>query len=196
MQGNADSHGPVVSASGLHIGFQSLASNLVAGDTNNALDSFVHNRQAWINPTSYTLIRGGLISGNLQSLFFSDDVRMVLQPGPVFTTGDAPIQIVIEASSPFTTSTICQFEVEWHASSGTIAQTLDMWNFANASYTTVAVTSASTTDMTQLVFANPSGEYVGANGELRARLSYKAMGPVFVYPWQARIDRARFIISP
>jgi Tol biopolymer transport system component len=196
VQGNGETHGPIISASGLHIGFQSLATNLVTGDTNNSLDAFVHNRQALIQPSSYSLFRGSLVGGNLQSLAFSDNERMVLQPGVVFSTSEAPIQLILNATSPFTTSTIYQFEVEWHATSTNVQQTLDVWNFATSSYTTIAVTQAATSDFTQLVVASPSEEFIGPQGEIRARLSYRATGPVFSYPWQARIDRARFIISP
>jgi Tol biopolymer transport system component len=44
-QGNADSHFPAISADGRYVAFQSLASNLVPGDTNNAADVFVYDRQ-------------------------------------------------------------------------------------------------------------------------------------------------------
>ena len=196
VQGNGESHGPIVSASGLHIGFQSLASNLVSGDTNNSLDAFVHTRKAYIPPSSHSLFRGVQISGNLQSFAFTDDDRMVLQPGVVFSSGEAPIQLILNATSPFTTNTLYQFEIEWHCTSTNISQTFDVWNFDTSSYTNFSVLQAPTTDTTHLIYVIPSAPFVGPNGELRARLSYRATGPVFAYPWQARIDRARFIISP
>ncbi len=43
-QGNADSGNPVISGNGRFIAFTSSAGNLVAGDTNNALDVFVADR--------------------------------------------------------------------------------------------------------------------------------------------------------
>jgi Tol biopolymer transport system component len=43
-QGNSDSYAPSISADGRHVAFSSLASNLVAGDTNGALDIFVRDR--------------------------------------------------------------------------------------------------------------------------------------------------------
>ena len=121
---------------------------------------------------------------------------MVLQPGPVFASTEAPIQLILEATSPFTTSTLYQFEVEWHCTSTNIQQSFDVWNFQTSTYTNYAVTQATTTDVTQLIYVIPWQDHIGPQGELRARLSYRAIGPVFAYPWQARIDRARFIISP
>ena len=45
-QANSDSFGPAISADGRYVAFVSDASNLVAGDTNNRFDTFVHDRQA------------------------------------------------------------------------------------------------------------------------------------------------------
>jgi Tol biopolymer transport system component len=44
VQGDDDSDQPRLSADGNVVGFQSFASNLVAGDTNHAVDVFVHDR--------------------------------------------------------------------------------------------------------------------------------------------------------
>ena len=45
VQGNADSGNPVISADGLTVAFQSAATNLIAGDTNNVSDIFVWNAE-------------------------------------------------------------------------------------------------------------------------------------------------------
>src|SRR6185436_3877444 len=44
IQGNAPSMAPALSAGGRFVAFQSLASNLVLGDTNGVADVFVHDR--------------------------------------------------------------------------------------------------------------------------------------------------------
>ena len=43
-QGNGGSYYPAVSADGRYVAFDSHASNLVVGDTNGAVDVFVHDR--------------------------------------------------------------------------------------------------------------------------------------------------------
>jgi len=45
IQGNAYSDQPSISADGRHVAFESLATNLAAGETNGATDVFVHDRQ-------------------------------------------------------------------------------------------------------------------------------------------------------
>jgi WD40-like Beta Propeller Repeat len=47
-QGNATSGGPIISADGRFVAFQSFASNLVVGDTNFTGDVFIHDRTAEI----------------------------------------------------------------------------------------------------------------------------------------------------
>ena len=47
-QGNGESGGASISADGRFVGFSSLASNLVAGDTNGTSDSFVHDRESGV----------------------------------------------------------------------------------------------------------------------------------------------------
>lgn len=48
QEGNGDSHYVVISADGRVVVYDSEASNLVTGDTNNARDVFVHNRQTGV----------------------------------------------------------------------------------------------------------------------------------------------------
>jgi Tol biopolymer transport system component len=44
-EGNGDSHSPSISADGRYVAFESLSTNLVAGDSNNRVDIFVHDLQ-------------------------------------------------------------------------------------------------------------------------------------------------------
>jgi hypothetical protein len=44
MQGNGDSYGPILSADRRYVAFESYASNLVGGDTNDNTDVFVRDR--------------------------------------------------------------------------------------------------------------------------------------------------------
>ncbi len=64
-QGNGFSAFPSVSADGRYLAFQSAASNLIAGDTNNASDLFVHDRQS--GTTERVSISSGGAQGNDRS---------------------------------------------------------------------------------------------------------------------------------
>jgi Tol biopolymer transport system component len=61
VQANSSSSGPVISADGRWVGFGSLASNLVVGDSNGQPDVFVHDRQTG------TTTRVSVATGDVQA---------------------------------------------------------------------------------------------------------------------------------
>jgi Tol biopolymer transport system component len=65
IQGNSDSYTPSISADGRYVAFISNASNLVPGDTNNAGDVFVHDRQT--GATEIVSVDSAGIQGNSDS---------------------------------------------------------------------------------------------------------------------------------
>ncbi|WP_173977550.1 DUF4347 domain-containing protein, partial [Magnetospirillum sp. LM-5] len=95
-QGNATSYFPSISADGRYVAFYSFASNLVPGDTNNAFDIFVHDRQT--GSTSRLSVATGGAQGNSGSYtpsisadgryvaFYSDASNLV--PGDTNGNGD------------------------------------------------------------------------------------------------------------
>jgi len=62
-QGNGSSENPMISGNGRFVVFMSRASNLVAGDTNNATDVFVHDRET--GETSRVSVKSGGAQGGL-----------------------------------------------------------------------------------------------------------------------------------
>ncbi|MEZ5293855.1 MAG: hypothetical protein R2745_22420 [Vicinamibacterales bacterium] len=76
-QGNAASVTPAISADGRWVAFQSLASNLVAGDTNAVADVFVHDRQTGATARVSVASGGGQAAGASTSPALSADGRWV-----------------------------------------------------------------------------------------------------------------------
>src|SRR5215212_4344729 len=77
VQGNGYSIGPSLSADGRFVGFYSEATTLVAGDTNNADDIFIRDRQTGI--TERLVIGGGSqTNGGSRFPVFSADGRFVV----------------------------------------------------------------------------------------------------------------------
>ena len=76
-QGNWGADEPSISADGRYVAFPSLASNLVAGDTNLVLDVFVHDRQSGV--TERVSVSSSGTQGNSDSFeaFISADGRYV-----------------------------------------------------------------------------------------------------------------------
>jgi len=76
-QGNAASWNPSISGDGRFVAFESMASNLVFGDTINFQDVFVHDRQSGATERVSIASGGPQVSGNSLWASISDDGRFV-----------------------------------------------------------------------------------------------------------------------
>jgi hypothetical protein len=149
-----------------------------------------------VGPTSMTVERGVLHSGSLASLLSSDDNRVQLRPGITFSSAEAPVRLRIEGVSPVTEPSAMRIVVESHATSGGIMQLAEAFDYNLNTWVQVDARHAAVgTDGTVEIPLTTPGRFVDAAGNMSLRLHYKATAPVFAYPWTARIDNARWIVS-
>lgn len=143
-------------------------------------------------PTTIMLVRGNFVSGSLPDVHFSDDLRYVGSRGITFSTQDPPLQIQFEANAVTATTNELQFHLEASVSSVNLQQTIELFNWSTGLYETVDVRNATVSDATVdiAVTANASRFIRAGDALMRAKVSFKAVGPVSVGQWQARIDRA------
>jgi hypothetical protein len=145
-----------------------------------------------IAPTSFTLIGGRLASGGLTSLLESDNNRLVVNPGVVFSTGEPPIQLRVESTAPTQSPTGFAFSVESSASFGGCLQSVSLYNFELGVYESLQSQIIATTDDTVnvVVRANPGRFIQAGTSTVRALVAFRATAPAFAYPWSARVDKA------
>jgi hypothetical protein len=86
-----------------------------------------------------------------------------------------------------------EFAIEFQTTAPAIRQTIEMYNFDTDAYETVDTRQSTLTDSVAVVAitSNP-GRFVSSTGLMRSRVSYKATGPVFAYPWRTKIDYIRW----
>ena len=165
--------------------------NLAGGSVRRIRPTLEH-----LGPTAFSVNPGIISGGNITSLQSSDDNRLTMRPGIVFSTGQAPISLFVETVSPFTTVPASfQLKVESQATSTTIQQTIAIEK-DDGSFEVFDTSNMTVSDGTITVTVNSNvADYVRANGTIRARLNYKANGPVFAYPWETRVDQTLFSIQ-
>jgi hypothetical protein len=56
----------------------------------------------------------------------------------------------------------------------------------------VGAAPSTTTDTTQTFVRSDTDRWISATGEVKCRVSYRATGPVFAYPWSSRLDMVRW----
>jgi hypothetical protein len=144
-----------------------------------------------IAPTSYTLVRGTVTGGNFTSLLNSDDDRLVVRPGVVFSTAETPVQIRVDATAPTASPNGLSFSIESSASFVNAQQRIWLWDYVVGNYELVDTRLAATTDNTTTVTIRTNASRFIQPGTLaiRALVTYRAIGPAFSYPWSARIDK-------
>ncbi|MGI8923012.1 MAG: hypothetical protein ACR2HJ_03065 [Fimbriimonadales bacterium] len=153
-------------------------------------------KSPFTNPTILNVERGDQVAGGLADLFNSDDSKMGLHPGIVFGTFQAPIRVVLESTSAQGPITL-KFRVESAASSLSVSQKIELYNFTLGRYVSLSTTNLTTSDgVVEVTAPNPSQFVQAVTGKVRARLEYRVTGPVFVFPWRVDIDQAVWRILP
>ena len=142
-------------------------------------------------PTSYSMFRGSVTSGNLGSLQTSDNNRLVMRPGAVFSNAEPPIQVILNATAPTSSPSGFSFHLESNASIANAEQNISLYNYVTGQYEVLDTRLATISDDTVNVnvTTNTSRFIQAGTLAIRARVSYRALGATFIYSWLGRIDR-------
>jgi hypothetical protein len=138
--------------------------------------------------SSTTLTRGVAISGTAANMNASDNIRYVLGPGPVFSTSQSPVQIEVEFTMLPGGLQSLMAVMESRATSASLRQSVQAYNFAHATYELLDEQYMITSDRDVLIGLNVPNRYLGPTRNIRLRLSFRAAGPVFSYPWRVELD--------
>lgn len=194
---NSGASATSISADGRVVAFLSYANNLSQQVQFYETHAYANDRGRLLDLIGLTIVRGLVTAGGFPSIATSDDDRLTIRPGPVFSTIQQPIQLIVDAVSPTTVVSELSMGIEFSCSSANIVQATEMYNFATAMYEPVDARSATTTDNLAVInITTNANRFIGPNGELRARIGYKAVGPVFSYPWLARLDVVYWNFEP
>ena len=149
-------------------------------------------------PSSLNPIRGVLVSGNLTSLLISDTNRLIHRPGIVFTTSQAPIAYEVVGTAPQQSASELRFRIESHASSPAVSQRIELFDYVANAYVPFAPTNLTTSDaMRDVVVSTNASRYIQAGTrEVKARIEFRATGPVFAYPWESRVNLTMWRQTP
>jgi hypothetical protein len=150
---------------------------------------------ATVAPTSYTLQPGVLVSGNLASLASPDNNRMVMRPGVVLISSQPPIALTVQGTAPSSSADAMRIVVESSASSASIAQWVDAFNFQTGQFDSMAIDPLTTNDVRRTYAVTNPTAHIGPGNIVRCRVRFKAEGPVLIYPWNARVDELTWRIA-
>ncbi len=146
---------------------------------------------------SVDVVVGGKSSGTLSTIANSDDIRFAVQTDTSVGPTEESVVLEFESTMPVNMPNSIQFDLEARAGTLNLEQKIEIFDFENGQYQVFDVSEASLADSQFTAYA--TGElfrfFEPTKGTLRARVSWKPVGPVFHYPWTIRIDRAAWSIS-
>jgi Tol biopolymer transport system component len=192
---NEGATAPFIGFTGSSVGFSSISDNLVPNDPAEC-DIFVrYISPNSIQPNNLSIVRGIVEQGNVSSLISSDDLRLIMRPGPVFVSSQPPIEIVVTGQSSVSDPLVLCFAVEAGTTSPAIVQRVELYDFEHQQFRLLSTESSTIPDSEVYITPLIARHFVGPGLEVRARISYRAEGPVFSYPWRARLDRVRWLVN-
>ena len=160
------------------------------------LDVIGYDRST-VRPENYTLLRGGLVSGNLQSLFVADSNALVVRPGTVPFQADFPVQIVLQSTSRFTTPGKMRLVVTSRTPIPNIGQTVEFYDFVAGAYVVVDFRVATLGFTTAEIPVNDPARFVDpVTRRVQARIKYKGTQQIQAGSWSAFVDQAVWEVVP
>ncbi len=143
--------------------------------------------QETILPNALYLFRGALLSGDVEALKYSDDVKVIVATG---TTGnpDRPVRIDIDGTTTFTSLSEIEVTVESHASIAGIRQWIEAYNFNTSVWDVLDVRAMGTSDSTVTLIVPSPDDHLGPGSTLRLRVSFRELGKK-ISGWEANVDQ-------
>lgn len=149
-----------------------------------------------IPPTSFTVVRGALVSGGLAELLVSDDQYLVVRNGPVAFPSEAPITITFEGAASVNTASQLDFVIENRVSINGLTQQVDMYDFAASAYDQLDSRPAPTTDLVVTIAGTNPSRYISSGNAVRSRLRIRPAGPLFTNNWRTYVDQVLWNHTP
>lgn len=148
-------------------------------------------------PQQMSLVRGRIVSGNLGSLFQSDDNRLVLAPGPTVVGYETPLDLRLSALCSTESPQRLLLTIESRATSPGLIQYVEMWEWSSGMWVEVDQRALSLTDTRSTIdiptcwrFAKP------VTGEMRLRYWVGNRTPVAVPNWTVLLDEVVWDVDP
>jgi len=146
-----------------------------------------------IDHDTATLIRGRTTENSHFAMMHSGDGYWSIAPGAVFSNQQAPISMILSHTAPPENPQEMAVTLESRGTANGVKQSVEVYNFANSTWTSlesnvVLPFGGSPDRYAILSIANPTA-HIGPGRKIRVRIEYRNDSPVFIWPWQARIDR-------
>jgi len=147
-------------------------------------------------PTDFEIIRGELMDGGLEELVYSDDQRLEVRLGVVLSSAEPPVWLEVTGEALVPEPSELHVKLEAHATTVGLTQRIELWDCVAGAWVELDTGYAKTTDMEILIpITDTPARFVDPGTlEITGRFTWKANGPVTLYPWQVNIDQIMWYV--
>jgi len=149
-------------------------------------------------PEDYQIVRGQHVSGGLDDLLASDDERLVVRLGFVLSSAEPPVWIEVEGTATTADPTELWLTLEAQANTIGLTQRMKLFNYDTQSFEELDSGAGTITDsVTKVKVPGDPARFIDPDTlEMKAQLTWKAEGPVTLYPWQVGLDQVAWTLQP
>jgi len=142
-------------------------------------------------PTSFSLLRGLLISGGLSELQSSDNTYLTVKRGFVVNASEPPIQVNFFMTSPVMNPTTLAISLEEGVNASGLSRRIEVKNVTTGLFEQIDSSAAQLADkISQFKLTGTLSRFIDqSNGKVNVKVIYFAAGPVSIFGFQARFDR-------
>lgn len=148
-------------------------------------------------PTSVSIVHGAVTSGDLTSLFATDQNYLVIQASATSTLSQPPVSVIVSTTSSFHTPTDVRVKVTGKANTINLNEKVELYDYVAGTWVTASSTAATQSESTiTAVGSNPARFVDPATNNLMARISWIRAGATSVLRWGVSVDQVEFDTSP
>jgi hypothetical protein len=150
--------------------------------------------------STFAIEFGVPVSGDIESLRFSDDSYLVVRESPPLGLGGPSMTVRFTANGPSEPVSLVQFVIEVKVSAvpaSSVPMRIELFNYVTQSYNALATVASSLSDQVVVVSStfDPSPYLHPTTREIRSRVRFYDPGSLFSFGWRASIDHAFFRIA-
>lgn len=143
---------------------------------------------------SYSIERGSLLGGSLDSLRATDGSSMTFRRGVTQIITEQPVRVVFTAHTNYRPLDQFAIKLTTGVSTPGLEQAVELFNFQTGLYETVdtrpATMSNSTIRIQELSTFSSANRFVqSSDGQIRIRIGFRALGATYSQQWTARFDQ-------
>lgn len=148
-------------------------------------------------PSAFQVARGTHIGGNLNSLRANDNNALVVRAGITLTQSEAPIQIVVDGTALWETSSKMKLSVRGWANTTGMGRRVEMFDWVANQYVVVSDLPAGTAaSSTTVNLTTPKRFIQPGTKKVRAKVSIYRSGITLIWPPSYSLDQCSWTINP